>query len=85
MFVAHCETCGQRTLMGTERIVAIHNDTTGIRAVFRCHCGTVGIHRSGRPRSGRPDARPRSQRRSDRRAGGLKSGANPNQGSSIGA
>jgi hypothetical protein len=56
MFVAHCVSCGRRTLVGTERIAAIHNDTTGVRAVFRCHCGTVGIHRSGRPRSSQRDA-----------------------------
>mgnify|MGYP006320553707 CR=1 FL=1 len=56
MFVAHCVSCGRRTLVGTERIAAIHNDTTGVRAVFRCHCGKVGIHRSGRPRSSQRDA-----------------------------
>jgi hypothetical protein len=42
MFAPHCTTCGGRVLLGTRRIIGIHDDGAGHRHItLRCHCGAT--------------------------------------------
>lgn len=41
MLAPWCPTCSSKVLLGPGRIVSIERGPDGLRAVLRCHCGTL--------------------------------------------
>jgi hypothetical protein len=51
MFDVVCDPCGGRVLISTRQIVSMRNGDAGIEVGYVCHCGRVGVRRTGRAAS----------------------------------